>query len=66
MDADKDVTGEIEFFDGGFKFDVIWFRELIDVGIVDSIHVRLILFELIFPGLKLVYFLMQVNLVLLM
>ena len=23
MDADKDVTGEIEFFDGGFKFDVI-------------------------------------------
>ena len=66
MDADIDVTGEIEFFDGGVKFDVIWFRELIDVDIVDSIHVRLILFELIFPGLKLVYFLMQINLVLLM
>ena len=36
MDADIDVTGEIEFFDGGVKFDVIWFRELIDVDIVDS------------------------------
>ena len=35
MDADLDVTGEIEFFDG-VKFDVIWFRELIDVDIVDS------------------------------
>ena len=23
MDADIDVTGEIEFFDGGVKFDVI-------------------------------------------
>ena len=23
MDADKDVTGKIEFFDGGFKFDLI-------------------------------------------
>ena len=30
------VTGEIEFFDGGVKFDVIWFRELIDLDIVDS------------------------------
>ena len=36
MDADIDVTGKIEFFDGGVKFDVIWFRELIDVDIVDS------------------------------
>ena len=36
MDADIDLTGEIEFFDGGVKFDVIWFRELIDVDIVDS------------------------------
>ena len=36
MDADVDLTGEIEFFDGGVKFDVIWFRELIDVDIVDS------------------------------
>ena len=35
MDADIDVTGEIDFFDG-VKFDVIWFRELIDVDIVDS------------------------------
>ena len=35
MDADIDVTGEIEFFDGGVKFDVIWFREMIDVDIVD-------------------------------
>ena len=36
MDADIDVTGKIEFFDGGVKFDVIWFRELINVDIVDS------------------------------
>ena len=36
MDADIDVAGEIEFFDGGVKFDVIWFRELTDVDIVDS------------------------------
>ena len=36
MDADIGLTGEIEFFDGGVKFDVIWFRELIDVDIVDS------------------------------
>ena len=36
MDADIDVTGGIEFFDGGVKFDVIWFRELIDLDIVDS------------------------------
>ena len=36
MDADVDVTGQIEFFDGGVKFDVIWFRELIDLHIVDS------------------------------
>ena len=36
MDADIDVTGEIEFFDGGVTFDVIWFRELIDLNIVDS------------------------------
>ena len=36
MDANIDVTGGIEFFDGGVKFDVIWFRELIDLNIVDS------------------------------
>ena len=36
MDANIDVTGGIEFFDGGVKFDVIWFRELIDLDIVDS------------------------------
>ena len=36
MDGDIDVTGEIEFFDGGVMFDVIWFRELIDLDIVDS------------------------------
>ena len=36
MDAEIDLTGEIEFFDGGVKFDVIWFRELIDLDIVDS------------------------------
>ena len=36
MDANKDVTGGIEFFDGGVKFYVIWFRELIDLDIVDS------------------------------
>ena len=36
MDADIDITGEIEFFDGGVTFDVIWFRELIDLDIVDS------------------------------
>ena len=36
MDADIDVTGEIEFLDG-VKFDVIWFRELIDVDIVDIV-----------------------------
>ena len=35
MDVDIDVTSEIEFFDGGVKFVVIWFRELIDVDIVD-------------------------------
>ena len=64
MDADIDVTGKIEFFYGGVKFDVIWFRELINVDIVDSSMFDIV--ELIFPGLKLVYFLMQVNLVLLM
>ena len=66
MDVDVDVTGtsgEIEFFDGGVKFDVIWFRETIDLDIVDSSVFDI---ELIFPGLKLVYFLMHVNLVLLM
>ena len=63
MDADIDVTGKIEFFYGGVKFDVIWFRELINVDIVDSSMFDIV--ELIFPGLKLVYFLMQVNLVLL-
>ena len=36
MDDDIDVTGEIEFFDGGVMFDMIWFRELIDLDIVDS------------------------------
>ena len=36
MDADIDVTGKIEFFDGGVKFDVIWFREWIDLDIIDS------------------------------
>ena len=36
MDADVDVTGEIEFFHGGVKFHVIWFREMIDLDIVDS------------------------------
>ena len=36
MDADRDVTGKIEFFDGGVKFDVIWFREWIDLDIIDS------------------------------
>ena len=36
MDADIDITGEIEFFYGGVTFDVIWFRELIDLDIVDS------------------------------
>ena len=36
MDADIDITGEIEFFDGGVTLDVIWFRELIDLDIVDS------------------------------
>ena len=64
MDADIDVTGKIEFFYGGVKFDVIWFRELINVDIVDSSMFDIV--KLIFPGLKLVYFLMQVNLVLLM
>ena len=64
MDADIDVTGKIEFFYGGVKFDVIWFGELINVDIVDSSMFDIV--ELIFPGLKLVYFLMQVNLVLLM
>ena len=36
MNADIDVTGEIEFFDGGVNFDVIWFRELIDFDNVAS------------------------------
>ena len=36
MDANIDVTDEIEFFDGGVEFDVIWCRELIDLDIVDS------------------------------
>ena len=36
MDDDIDVTGKIEFFDGGVMFDMIWFRELIDLDIVDS------------------------------
>ena len=36
MEADIDATGEIEFFDGGVKFDVTWFRELIDLDIDDS------------------------------
>ena len=36
MDADIDVTGKIEFFDGGVKFDVVWFREWIDLDIIDS------------------------------
>ena len=34
MDADIDFTSEVEFFD--VKFYVIWFRELIDLDIVDS------------------------------
>ena len=36
MDANINITGEIELFDGGVEFDVIWCRELIDLDIVDS------------------------------
>ena len=64
MDANIDVTGGIEFFDGGVKFDVIWFRELIDLDIVDSS-----VFDIVWVDISWVEvgkFLMQVNLVLLM
>ena len=64
MDADIDVTGGTEFFDGGVKFDVIWFRELIDLDIVDSS-----VFDIVWVDISWVEvgkFLMQVNLVLLM
>ena len=64
MDADIDITGEIEFFYGGVTFDVIWFRELIDLDIVDSS-----VFDIVWVDISWVEvgkFLMQVNLVLLM